>query len=416
MKGDDAIQEDEDLLNQEDKTLKSVSLLNSDTLRQALDTPSWHDFEVLEKLGEGSYGKIFKVRERYNDKRVLVIKQIDRKDIKRNYDMLAEINVMARMDNPNIVKYHDSFTEGENKVNIIMEFCEKGDLHKLLKKRKLLSSKQMFLSENVVWNFFIQICVGLYHMHSEKILHRDLKTLNIFLTKDNKIKIGDLGVAKILEDFDNFVTSKVGTPYYLSPEVCEDRPYNSKSDIWSLGCILYELCTLAHPFEAKNQAALLLKIIKGKYESIPKIYSRSLAEIVHSCLMKDFKKRPSVKSILQLDIVQTKAQLLKIHLPIKRQDKQDLKTNDDVRTSLGGTIQPTLNKSLSQDKTPRVSEKPAAPKKKSSIVTEKGKESPTKKGPVARSRNSSFFSSSNSQSSRENAALMPCMRGESSMG
>lgn len=90
-------------------------------------------------------------------------------------------------------------------------------------------------------------------MHSHSVLHRDLKTLNIFLNKDNKIKIGDLGVAKILENMEtDFATSKVGTPYYLSPEVCEDRPYNSKSDIWSLGCILYELCTLKHPFEAKN--------------------------------------------------------------------------------------------------------------------------------------------------------------------
>ena len=89
----------------------------------------------------------------------------------------------------------------------------------------------------------------------------------MFLGKDNTIKIGDLGVAKILDNIEkDFATSKVGTPYYLSPEVCEDRPYNSKSDIWSLGCILYELCTLKHPFEAKNQAALLLKIIKGKYE------------------------------------------------------------------------------------------------------------------------------------------------------
>ena len=90
-------------------------------------------------------------------------------------------------------------------------------------------------------------------MHSHSVLHRDLKTLNIFLNKDNKIKIGDLGVAKILENMEtDFATSKVGTPYYLSPEVCEDRPYNSKSDIWSLGCILYEMCTLKHPFEAKN--------------------------------------------------------------------------------------------------------------------------------------------------------------------
>ena len=98
--------------------------------------------------------------------------------------------------------------------------------------------------------------------------------MNIFLTKENKVKIGDLGAAKIMENIENFATSKVGTPYYLSPEVCEDRPYNNKSDIWALGCVLYEMCTLGHPFEAKNQAALLLKIIKGKYVSIPRIYSR----------------------------------------------------------------------------------------------------------------------------------------------
>jgi NIMA (never in mitosis gene a)-related kinase len=151
---------------------------------------------------------------------------------------------------------------------------------------------------------FIQICLGLHYLHSARILHRDLKTLNIFLSKDNKIKIGDLGGAKILEASQDYATSKVGTPYYLSPEVCEDRPYNEKSDIWSLGCILYEMCTLRHPFEAKNQAALLLKIIKGKYESIPRIYSRQLGEIVHSCLIKDFKKRPSIINILQLDIIQ----------------------------------------------------------------------------------------------------------------
>lgn len=126
--------------------------------------------------------------------------------------------------------------------------------------------------------------------------------------------------------------------------------------------------------------------------------------------MKDFKKRPSVKSILQMDIVQTKAQLLKIPLPLKRQEKQDMKTNEDARPSLGATNQTSLNKSLSQDKTPRVSEKAAAAqKKKPSINAERPKESPNKKVSIARSRNSSFFSSSNSQSSRENAC-MPCMR------
>ena len=186
-------------------------------------------------------------------------------------------------------------------------------------------------------------------MHGHNILHRDLKTLNIFLTKENKVKIGDLGVAKILESLENFATSKVGTPYYLSPEVCEDRPYNNKSDIWSLGCILYELCALKHPFEAKTQAALLLKIIRGKYESLPRVYSRQLGEIVHSCLMKDFKKRPSISTILQLEIVQSKAQLLRLQLPVKRKEKAAFplaeKTEEAKNTPAPGLLASSLNRS-----------------------------------------------------------------------
>jgi len=292
----------------------------------------------------------------------LVIKEIDTSTLRADYEALGEINVMARMSSPYIVKYFDSFITDNKKVNIVMEFCEHGDLHKLLRKRKHPTDerKHQYLSENRVWSFFIQICIGLYHLHSQPILHRDLKTLNIFLTKENKIKIGDLGVAKIMENIENFATSKVGTPYYLSPEVCEDRPYNNKSDIWSLGCILYELCTLKHPFEAKNQAALLLKIIKGKYESIPRIYSRALGELIHSCLIKDYKKRPTIKAILLLDIVQSKALLLKIKLPIKKEEKilqpqneksVELQKSQSLKpVDLSRTLNPFSNTGLSTEK------------------------------------------------------------------
>ena len=131
-----------------------------------------------------------------------------------------------------------------------------------------------------MWKFFIQIAIGVYHLHSKNILHRDLKTMNILLTKDNKVKIGDLGLAKCLEASDQLAHSKVGTPYYLSPEVCEDKPYNRKSDIWSLGCILYEICALKYPFEAKSQAALLVKILRGKTAPIPKTYSREMNDML----------------------------------------------------------------------------------------------------------------------------------------
>jgi NIMA (never in mitosis gene a)-related kinase len=168
------------------------------------------------------------------------------------------------------------------------------------------------------------------------------------LTKDSHLKIGDLGVAKILTNAENFVKSKVGTPYYLSPEVCEDKPYNNKSDIWSLGCILYELCSLKHPFQASNQAALLLKIIKGKYESIPKKYSKELEDIVHSCLMKDYKKRPSIEEIILHSTFQKQALILQIKLPINKKQQPVTLTGGDklnVQSTPQDDLQKYLNKS-----------------------------------------------------------------------
>ena len=113
--------------------------------------------------------------------------------------------------------------------------------------------------------------------------------MNVFLARDNFIRIGDLGVAKILDSTNAYANSVVGTPYYLSPELCEDKPYNSKSDIWALGCITYEMCTLKHPFDATNQAALIMKIVRSKYESIPGVFSLELRSIVEKMLNKDCK-------------------------------------------------------------------------------------------------------------------------------
>ena len=167
---------------------------------------------------------------------------------------------MGKLRHPFIVSYCDSFTEDRN-LNIIMEFWDGGDLSYFLKQQN-----KKYLKEEKIWRFFIQICLGLEHIHKNKILHRDIKTLNIFLHKNEAVKIGDLGVAKMLNSND-FAHTMVGTPFYLSPELCEEKPYNEKSDIWAMGCLLYELCTFRHPFEAANQASLILKIIRGKYTS-----------------------------------------------------------------------------------------------------------------------------------------------------
>lgn len=143
----------------------------------------------------------------------------------------------------------------------------------------------------------MQMCVGLRDIHHKRILHRDIKAMNIFLTQDENIRIGDLGVAKEMKQ--DFARTVVGTPYYLSPEMCEEKPYNEKTDIWALGCVLYQLCTGHYPFEAQNLPALTLNIIRGKYKPISSHYSLELSETIRQCLSVDHKRRPSASHILE---------------------------------------------------------------------------------------------------------------------
>lgn len=170
-----------------------------------------------------------------------------------------EAIILAKIDSEYVCKYFDSFMDNSDSIIIIMEYCEGGDLQQYLKKQQGKA-----LKEDRIWKFFIEMCLGLHYLHYFRILHRDIKSMNIFLGKDDKVKIGDLGVAKQLNQTNNLAHTVVGTPYYLSPELCEEKPYNNKSDIWSLGCVLYELCTFRYPFEATNRMSLMIKILRNK--------------------------------------------------------------------------------------------------------------------------------------------------------
>ncbi len=206
-----------------------------------------------------------------------------------------EAKILSSLNSKFVVKYLESFVLNNN-LNIVMEYCDGGDLSIYLKEYLKVGK---FLPEEKIWKIFIQICLGINYIHSKKILHRDLKTMNIFLMKDERVRIGDLGVAKVLNQ-NSFANTFVGTPYYLSPEICEEKPYNEKSDIWALGCILYEMATFRHPFNASNQGALIIKILTGNYEQISnKDYSNDLKRIVNSLLEKIYLKRPSIKDILK---------------------------------------------------------------------------------------------------------------------
>ena len=258
------------------------------------------NYQILEKIGKGTFGIVYKVK-RINDPLIYVIKQISLNgltEIQVN-QVNTEAKLLSLIKSNYVVKYYESFLEGED-LNIVMEYCDNGDLC------KYLSEQKKPLKEDLIWQIFIKITLGLTTIHKMKILHRDLKTLNIFLKKDMEIKIGDLGVAKELNQA-SFASTLIGTPYYLSPEMCEDKPYNEKSDVWALGCILYELCTYRHPFNATNHGALILKILNSNPEPILAIYSQKLQKLVNEILEKNLQKRPNCWDILNNPSVIEKA-------------------------------------------------------------------------------------------------------------
>ena len=271
------------------------------------------NYEIEKQLGKGTYGVVYKVKKR-DDNKIYVLKQISLIGLTSSQkdEVKLEAKVLSKIKSKYVVKYYDSFEE-DGKLNIIMEYCDNGDLNDFLERHKLTKH---LLPENLVWKIFIKITLGMADIHKLKILHRDLKSLNIFLKKDDDIRVGDLGVAKIL-NHTFFAKTFIGTPYYLSPEICEDKPYNDKSDVWALGCILYELCTYQHPFTAKSQGGLILKILNDNPKPIHSYYSKDLSNLINLIFDKDFKKRPSCLDILKMKFVIDKAKALDIFEDIK---------------------------------------------------------------------------------------------------
>ena len=169
------------------------------------------------------------------------------------------------------------------------------------------------MDESKVWSIFFQLVCALHECHcrKDKILHRDIKPANVFIDRHHNFKLGDFGLARVLSGAENqFAQTNVGTPYYMSPEQVNEVPYNEKCDIWSLGCLIYELAALAPPFEANNQLALAVKIKAGRVARLPEPFSDELSAVVRSMLQVDTAKRPSVEDLLRLPRLQEEAEMV----------------------------------------------------------------------------------------------------------
>ncbi|XP_032541064.1 serine/threonine-protein kinase Nek1 isoform X6 [Chiroxiphia lanceolata] len=252
----------------------------------------------VRKIGEGSFGKAILVKAKENGQQY-VIKEINisKMSNKEREESRREVAVLANMKHPNIVLYRESFEEN-GCLYIVMDYCEGGDLFK-----KINAQKGVLFSEDQILDWFVQICLALKHIHDRKILHRDIKSQNIFLTKDGTIQLGDFGIARVLNSTAELARTCIGTPYYLSPEICQNKPYNNKSDIWALGCVLYEMCTLKHAFEAGNMKNLVLKIISGPFPPVSVHYSYDLRNLLSQLFKRNPRNRPSVNSILEKNFI-----------------------------------------------------------------------------------------------------------------
>lgn len=228
-------------------------------------------YERIRVVGRGAFG-IVHLCLRKADQKLVILKQIPVEQMTKEERQAAqnECQVLKLLNHPNVIEYYENFLE-DKALMIAMEYAPGGTLAEFIQKRC-----NSLLEEETILHFFVQILLALHHVHTHLILHRDLKTQNILLDKHRMVvKIGDFGISKILSSKSKAYTV-VGTPCYISPELCEGKPYNQKSDIWALGCVLYELASLKRAFEAANLPALVLKIMSGTFAPISDRAEKSL--------------------------------------------------------------------------------------------------------------------------------------------
>ena len=298
------------------------------------------EFEIVKQLGKGSYGTVYVVRSKL-DKNTYVMKKMELNHLKESQqrECYREVSILRKVSHPNIIKYYSSFLENES-LCIIMEYAELGDLYTLIKHYK---RHQKFFEEIILWRIAFEVLNGLEYLHSNNIIHRDIKCLNLFLSKDHHVKIGDLGVSTITS-LGGMHCTRVGTPLYLSPELVKQVPYDYKTDIWSFGCSLYHLASLDPPFTGNNLIVLGNNIVKGRPKELPGFYSNELKDFIGKMLTKKPEKRPSAtdaknmipKNIMENIIIANKnKEEIKVRpfSSLGKRKNNDSNINENVKTN-----------------------------------------------------------------------------------
>ena len=277
-----------------------------------MHTTSIRDFKKEKVLGKGSFGSVYLVR-RKQDNKIYALKTVimEKLNKREQENSVNEVRILASVNHPNVIGYKEAFWDDDgnagSSLNIVMEYADDGDLHSKIEKMKKAGG---ILKEPLIWSYAIQMIEVLKALHDKKIMHRDLKSANIFLVRDNhQCKLGDMNVSKVIKEKE--LRTQTGTPYYASPEVWNDNPYSYKSDLWSIGCVIYELCALRPPFQGKDLDELYENVCKGKPERINKIYSNDLWEMILMLLQVDVDKRVDCNQFLNSNLIKKKIEEMK---------------------------------------------------------------------------------------------------------
>ena len=274
-----------------------------------MNRTSIKDFKIERELGKGSFGSVYLVR-RQKDNKIYALKTVilEKLNKKEQENSVNEVRILASVNHQNVIGYKEAFwDDAESSLNIVMEYADDGDLQTKISKMRKAGG---LFSEEIIWSYAIQMIEGLKALHDKKIMHRDLKSANIFLVKDkHQCKIGDMNVSKVIKE--KVLLTQTGTPYYASPEVWKDQPYSYKSDLWSIGCVIYELCALKPPFHGKDLDELFENVCKGNPERINSIYSDDLWKMILMLLQVDVDKRVDCNQFLSSKLIKRKIEEMK---------------------------------------------------------------------------------------------------------
>ena len=281
-------------------------------------------FNILSKIGEGSYSTVLKVQ-RIEDGNIYALKRVKfyKLSDKEKENALNEIRILASVKSKNVISYKEAFfDEKDSSLGIVMEYADNGDLFQLITERKKTKN---YFTEQEVWKVFIQLLNGLKALHDFKILHRDIKSANVFLFKGGICKLGDLNVSKVARKGLGY--TQTGTPYYASPEVWEEKPYDSKSDIWSLGCVMYEMITLRPPFQAKSMEELYKKVMRGIFPKLSSKYSEDLSDVIKLMIQVEAGARPSCEELLKMPMITKRIEFFNNNKDIDITEEQNESVN-----------------------------------------------------------------------------------------